>query len=186
MTMSSKQSPSSASVFFHRLGQGYLQLIPLLGLVAGGVFGLMAFFICVDVLMRNLAGKGIGWVIELMEYGMLVATALAAPWVLREGGHVSVDIVSTQLPGRWGAWILKSSTSMGMLICATIFYYSANATWQALEPDSMVVKTFVFPEWWINALIPLCMLMMVVEFGLLFRSGAPTQSASVPPTIHAG
>jgi TRAP-type C4-dicarboxylate transport system permease small subunit len=146
----------------------------------------MAFFIGIDVLMRNLAGKGIGWIIELMEYAMLVATALAAPWVLREGGHVSVDILSTQLSGRWKSVVLKLSTTLGMLICGTILYYSALATWQAYVRDSQIVKTFIFPEWWINSLIPLCMLMMVVEFALLFRSGPDQPSTSVPPTTYAG
>lgn len=179
--MSSLPRSASAPMFYQRLGQVYMHLIPLLGLVAGGVFGLMAFFIGMDVLMRNLAGQGIGWIIELMEYGMLLATALAAPWVLREGGHVSVDIVSTQLTGRSRAWLVKASSGTGMLICATMFYYSTRATWQAFERGSMVVKTFVFPEWWINALIPLCMLMMCVEFALLFRHGAPSPPGSVDP-----
>jgi TRAP-type C4-dicarboxylate transport system permease small subunit len=184
--MRSTPPPSTLPGFFHLLGRGYHWLVPALGLVAGGIFGLMAFFIGIDMLMRNLAGKGIGWIIELMEYVMFVATTLAAPWVLREGGHVSVDVVSAQLPARWASRFLKVSTSLGMLICATVFYYSASATWQAYERGSMVIKSFIFPEWWINTLVPLCMLLMVVEFAMLFRAASKPPSATPSLTPQAG
>jgi len=77
----------------HTVFRAYSALVSGLAIASGAIFGLMAFFIGADVFMRNVTGAGLSWVIELMEYAMYVATVFAAPWVLREGGHVSVDIL---------------------------------------------------------------------------------------------
>lgn len=151
------------------LGRAYGKGIRGLGMVGGVIFGLMAFFIGVDVILRNAAGSGIGWIIELMEYAMFVATALAAPWVLREGAHVSVDVVTSQLPAPTARGVALIADASGALICGTLVFYSAKATWLAYERGSMIVKSFVFPEWWVNALVPFGMLLMTVEFLLLLR-----------------
>ena len=168
--MSSLQPPLFSPSWRVRLVQAYDGLIPALGVLAGVLFVLMAFFIGIDVLLRNLAGGGIGWIIELMEYAMFVATALAAPWVLREGGHVSVDILNAQLPVRWRQRVLAMAAALGMLICAVVAWYSASAAWQAWERGSMIVKSFIFPDWWLNALVPVSMALMVIEFARLLRA----------------
>jgi TRAP-type C4-dicarboxylate transport system permease small subunit len=84
------------------VARAYNGFITCLAVISGFIFGLMAFFIGADVFMRNVMGSGMSWVIEAMEYAMYVATVFAAPWVLREGSHVSVDVLTSMLPERFG------------------------------------------------------------------------------------
>ena len=146
------------------LGRAWDALVTALGLLAGALFGLMALAIGVDVALRNLGAGGAGWLIEAIEYGLLVATMLAAPWVLREGAHVSVDVLVAQLPGRWGDAARRLSAVLGLAVCAGVAWYGARATAQAMARDSLVFKSLVFPEWWILALVPVGMALMGVEF----------------------
>jgi len=162
--------------------QAYDALIMGLAVISGAIFGLMAFFIAADVLMRNTFGAGLPWVIETMEYAMYVATAFAAPWVLREGGHVCVDIVVANLPRRIQHGVTLFTYVLGSAICWVIFYYGAIATWQAFKRGSMVYKTFTIPEWPINLFVPLCMALVAIEFLRLLKTrlhSPPAQDTTV-------
>jgi TRAP-type C4-dicarboxylate transport system permease small subunit len=155
------------------LGRAWDALVTALGGLAGALFGLMALAIGVDVALRNLGADGAGWLIEAIEYGLLVATLLAAPWVLREGAHVTVDVVVAHLPGRWGGAARRLAALLGMAICASVAWYGARATAQAMARDSLVFKSLVFPEWWILALVPAGMALMCIEFARqAWRGGA--------------
>ncbi|MDX3896302.1 TRAP transporter small permease [Pusillimonas sp.] len=149
--------------------RAYDALIVGLAIIAGAIFGLMAFFIGADVVVRNLTGGGLAWVIELMEYAMYVATVFAAPWVLREGAHVCVDVVTSNLPERLRHGVNAFVCLLGSAICFVICYYSAIATERAFERGSQIYKTFTIPEWTISAFVPFGMLLVAIEFLLLFR-----------------
>ena len=159
------------------LGRAWDTLLTGLGLLAGALFGLMALAIGVDVVLRNLGAGGAGWLIEVIEYGLLVATLLAAPWVLREGAHVTVDVLVARLPGKAGAAARRLAALAGMAVCAGVAWYGWRATAQALARDSLVFKSLVFPEWWILALVPAGMALMAVEFARQAWRGGPRPDA---------
>lgn len=152
------------------VARAYNGLITCLAVISGFIFGLMAFFIGADVFMRNVMESGMPWVIEATEYAMYVATVFAAPWVLREGSHVSVDVITSMLPQRYGRYVVLVASLLGSLICLIVFYYSAIATITAFERSSMVYKSFTIPEWWVNFFVPFGMALMTIEFFLLFWS----------------
>ena len=62
----------------------------------------MMLMICGDVLLRNVAvpglPRGIAWSNEISELMLYLLTMLAAPWLLRGGRHIRVDIVLRVLP----------------------------------------------------------------------------------------
>jgi len=149
--------------------RAYDALIIGLAIVSGAIFGLMAFFIGADVFMRNVIGAGLPWVIETMEYAMYVATIFAAPWVLREGAHVCVDVVVANLPRRIQHAVTLFGYVLGSAICWVIFYYSAIATWRAFSRGSMVYKTFTIPEWLVSIFVPLGMALVAIEFLRLLK-----------------
>ena len=64
----------------------------------------MVAIICADVLTRNVAvpglPRGVAWSNEVSELLLYAITLLAAPWLLREGRHIRVDIVLRALPKR--------------------------------------------------------------------------------------
>lgn len=149
--------------------RAYDALIGGLAVIGGAIFGLMAFFICADVVARNMLGGGLAWVIETLEYAMYIATVFAAPWVLREGAHVSVDVVTANLPERIRRMVNTFVNVLGAVICLIICYYSTIATVAAFNRGSMIYKSFTIPEWTINAFVPFGMLLITIEFLLLAR-----------------
>ena len=93
--------------------------------IAGCCLVFIIATVCIDVILRDLFNAPIQWVFEVAEYLLLVITFFSAAWVLRDEGHVDLDILTNQLPTRV-QYLLKLITSaMGVFLCAVLAYFSA-------------------------------------------------------------
>jgi hypothetical protein len=89
-----------------RSEQRFGALIDALAVVASLLLLAMMLVICGDVFLRNVAvpglPAGIAWSNEISELMLYLLTMLAAPWLLREGRHIRVDIVLRVLAAEAG------------------------------------------------------------------------------------
>ena len=51
-----------------------------------------------DIVLRNTVRSGSAWANEVSEYSLYLMTLLTAPWLLRRGQHVRLDIILTLVP----------------------------------------------------------------------------------------
>jgi TRAP-type C4-dicarboxylate transport system permease small subunit len=133
----------------------------------------MALMICMDVLLRNVAlvpgVQGLAWANELSETALYLITVLAAPWLLRQGQHIRVDIVLRILP-RQAGWACEwVSDAIAFFCCLCVAYYGAVATWESYAQGSLTIKTLVLPEWWSLAPLPAAFALLAVEVLLRMR-----------------
>ena len=91
---------------FARLDALWERLLSVLALLACALVALMVVVICADVLVRNLRLGNMAWANEVAEYTLYLSTFLAAPWLLRQGAHVRMDVVLKMLPTHVG-WALE-------------------------------------------------------------------------------
>jgi TRAP-type C4-dicarboxylate transport system permease small subunit len=138
--------------------------------IAAVIVGAMALAVTFDVLARNLGWGNTGWVVELTEYSLPVATLLIAPWLLRRNEHVRLDVVLVLLPKRISLFIERAANVLGMMICAVFVWFSLTLIVDSARLGSMVVKTLSIPEWWQYALIPVCFTLLAIEFALRLRA----------------
>ena len=54
--------------------------------------------VVVSVAMRNFGVQPFAWLFTSAEYGLLYMTMLGAPWLVRERGHVHIELVTAALP----------------------------------------------------------------------------------------
>jgi len=139
---------------------------------AGLVLGAMALAVTLDVVVRNLGLGNTGWVVELTEYSLPVATLLVAPWLLYRNQHVRLDVVLVSLPRKISLALERIADVIGILICAVFVWFGTKLIFDSARLDSMVVKTLAIPEWWQYALVPVCFGLLAVEF--IRRLRAPT------------
>jgi TRAP-type transport system small permease protein len=158
-----------------RIGVVHGWVVEGLAYVVGLMFGIGTALIALDVALRNLAGTGFPWLIDAIEYGLFVGTFLAAPWVLREGAHVRVDIVLTSLPPRSAAAVEMIADFIGLAVCLILLWYGVKVTLTAQSLGSMVLKSIIFPEWWALAVVPLSSLLLAIEF--VMRLSRPSDAA---------
>ena len=131
----------------------------------------VALMICADVLLRNVAlipgVQGLAWANEISETALYVITMLAAPWLLRQGQHIRVDIVLRILPREVG-WVCEWICDfIALACCLLVSWYGALATWQSYAQGSITIKTLVLPEWWSLAPLPIAFALLAIE--VLFR-----------------
>jgi TRAP-type C4-dicarboxylate transport system permease small subunit len=155
----------------HRLSALYGRLLSGLALAGCGVLFAMMLVICADVLLRNVrlipGVYSVAWANEATEYALYLITLLTAPWLLRQGQHIRVDIMLRVIPRRI-AWYCEWLCDLtALVVCVTIAYAGWKATASSMAIDAMVVKTLALPEWWLLAPLQATFVLLAIE--VLFR-----------------
>src|SRR5512140_2149638 len=117
-----------------RAAAAYGQLLQALALIGCAVILAMTLMICADVLLRNVrvipGVYGLAWSNEVSEAMLYLVTMLTAPWLLRQGQHIRVDIVLRAVPPRLGWYFEWLADSLGLACCLLIAWHGAVATMQ--------------------------------------------------------
>jgi TRAP-type C4-dicarboxylate transport system permease small subunit len=147
-----------------RLSEWYGRLLGALVFAACLLLLLMTVMIGADVVSRNIGGGGIPVSNELSEDILYLMTLLVAPWLLRQGQHIRVDIILRTLPVRI-AWILEwVGDIIGLFCCLYFVWYGYLITKASYLAGSVNIKTLITPEWWTLAPLPVGFALLAIEF----------------------
>ena len=154
-----------------RVSGAFGRLLAALAVLGCALLAAMLAIIVADVALRNLAipglPRGLAWSNEISELLLYLITLSVAPWLLRQGQHIRVDIVLRAVPPRLG-WVFEwIADAMGFACCAVIACYGAVATMKSYQSGALSIKTLVTPEWWMQAPLPIAFLLLSIE--MLFR-----------------
>ena len=154
-----------------RLSAIWGRLLAALALIGCLLLLLMMLIIVSDVALHNLAiagwPRGLAWSNEVSEWLLLLVTLCVAPWLLRQGQHIRVDIVLQPLPPLWAWWLEWLGDVVGLLTCLVLMAVSAKATHASMASGALSIKTLVTPEWWSLAPLPVAFALLSIE--MLFR-----------------
>ena len=150
----------SLDAFMGRLYSG-------VGTLVGISIGLFAIAISADLFMRLFSLGNLGGVQEIIEYALYAGVFLAAPWVLRLGAHVKVDLLISALPAGVARVLDKCLDILGFLICSLLIWFGWINLSDAYAFGSMQMKYFNVPEWWLLAVFVVSFVLLALEF--LFR-----------------
>ena len=84
---------------------------------------------------------GLEWANEISEAMLYLVTLLCAPWLMRQGQHIRVDIILRAVPKPVGwafEWIVDV---LALGCCAAMAYYGARAALASYSAGSMSIKT---------------------------------------------
>src|SRR3954467_14758043 len=127
----------------------YGKLLELFALLACALVLGMTLMICADVLLRNVriipGMVGLEWSNEISEGMLYLITMLTAPWLLRQGQHIRVDIVLRAVPKPVGWGFEWLADALGLACCATMTWYGVRAAAASYNAGSMSIKTLVTP-----------------------------------------
>jgi TRAP-type transport system small permease protein len=157
-------------------------LLEKLFFAACAVLFFMMLMICADVLLRNTplvkSLHGLPWADEVSEYMLYLMTMLAAPWLLRQGRHIRVDILLHAIPARVG-WYCEWITDVIALACCLVMVVAGTeATYTSYSSGMLTIKTLITPEWWSLAPLPITFLLLAIE--ILFRMQRLAQGPRAP------
>lgn len=149
----------------------YGRLLAGLALAGSALLLAMMAIIVADVALRNFAlrglPQGLAWSNEISELMLYLITMSVAPWLLRQGQHIRVDILLQALPRRLAWYFEWVGDVLGLACCAVIAWYGAAAAWSSYASGAVNIKTLVTPEWWSLAPLPVVFVLLGVE--MIFR-----------------
>ena len=151
-----------------KLSNAFGKLLNALAVAAALTLLAMVVMVTADILLRNLTRTGFAWSNEVSEYALYVITLLTAPWLLRRGQHVRIDLVLTLVPVRV-AWLMEAAADvLGFAVCLVMMRYGFKMTIDSAVLGSITIKNLVFPEWWLLWPLPVCFALLAAEFVFRF------------------
>ena len=152
----------------NKLSDAFGKLFNALAVAAALTLLAMVVMVTADIVLRNLTRSGFPWANEVSEYALYVITLLTAPWLLRRGQHVRVDLVLTLVPVRV-AWLMEAAGDViGFAVCLVMMRYGLKMTIDSAVLGSITIKNLVFPEWWLLWPLPVCFALLAAEFAFRF------------------
>jgi len=134
------------------------------GAIAAVTFGLMSLLIGADVVFRNLGIELIPASVEISEYMLMIATFIAAPWLLYRNEHIRVDVILNVLPRMLTRILDTVGNLIGLVVAGVLTWQSIVVLADYYQQDSLVFKELVFPEWWLMLPLLIGSALMTLEF----------------------
>ena len=120
--------------------------------------------ITAEVVSRYFLGRPLGWSVEISEWALLAITMLGAALVLRNDGHVRVDLVIRALPTRARRVVDVLAASIGFCVTALACYYTAKTAYGEYVEGILTIHVLKFPRFWLLLFFPLGFLFLALEW----------------------
>ncbi|GAA5232235.1 TRAP transporter small permease [Verticiella sediminum] len=133
------------------------------GAVAALLVGVMTALVSYDVIVRNLGLGSLDWVLEVSEYMLPVIICASAPWLMYRNQHIRLDVLNMVLPTRVLRRIDRYAASVGAVVSLIFAWYALLLLLDSRAAGSLVMKSLVFPEWWLFVPVPIGFGALAVE-----------------------
>ncbi|WP_170482425.1 TRAP transporter small permease [Ruegeria arenilitoris] len=135
-----------------------------MAIVAGFLLVWLMLSVITSVLMRNLGLQPFAWLFTSAEYGLLYMTMLGAPWLVREKGHVHIELVTAALPVGLRRIVSRAVAAACVLVCLILAWQGADLVLTNIERGDYDTRAYYFPRWMLTVAFPLSFGLMAIEF----------------------
>jgi TRAP-type C4-dicarboxylate transport system permease small subunit len=144
--------------------KAYDALVTGMAGVAAFLMAAMMVTICIDVALRNLGYQSSAHFFTFTEYALLMVPCMGAPWLVREKGHIYVEILLMTLrpPAR-----RRMTMAIGLVCIATclvLAWFGFSISLNDFLQNEKDVRSLDMPRWMVSVWIPVGFLLMAVEF----------------------
>jgi TRAP-type transport system small permease protein len=138
-------------------------LVRALSVLAVAVVAAMMLGISAEVILRIFSFPSITGMIELTEYGLFISTFFAAPYLLRTNEHIRVDILMSRVDPALARQVEYGVFLVIILISIVTGTVGAKIMITSAREGTLVFKDLIFPQWWLDWIIPLTSLAMALQ-----------------------
>ncbi|MEM6711000.1 MAG: TRAP transporter small permease [Pseudomonadota bacterium] len=142
----------------------YDGLVNLLALIAAAMLVWLMVSVVVSVGMRNAGLQPLAWLFTSAEYALLYMTMLGAPWLVREKGHVHIELVTAVLPPNLRRLLSRLIAGACVLVCVILAWKGVDLVATNLERNDFDVRAYFYPRWLLTIVFPTAFGLMAIEF----------------------
>ena len=149
------------------------RLTNFLAILAGIYLVWIFLAIIFQVIARTVFLYGSSHIFTFIEYGLLYITMAGAPWLVREKGHVYIELLTAAVPSDIRPALSRTVVGLVVAICLIITFYGFEVTIRAFVRDEMDMRSLDTPRWMLMISMPICFGLMSLQF-LRFVIGSET------------
>ena len=139
-------------------------LIVALAYIAGATIVLAFVLIVVDVTIRTVGMRPPAYTTAVVEYVLLYFTLFAAPYLVRQKGHVFVDALISRLSGR-PRWVVEKLVYVICVVTSLAFaVVGFKLGFEAIESGTIEERSIDVPSWVDYWAVGPIFLLVAIEF----------------------
>ncbi len=138
--------------------------INLLALLGAVILVFTLLVVNYEVVARYVLNQPSAWELEVVEYSLLYLAFLGAAWVLRNDGHIRMDLVLNRLEPRVQVWLNIITSLIGAIICFIITWYGVKVTWDHFQAGLYFAAYLKPPKYIILAIVPVGCFLLSIQF----------------------
>jgi C4-dicarboxylate transporter DctQ subunit len=131
---------------------------------AGVILIFTTLAVCYGIVMRFFFRSPSIWVAQTTEYALLWMVFLGTTWLLREKGHVSVDIIYAGLSKSTKTRFDLVMNAIAGVACGVLFVFSTTYVCECIIGGVTDVRAVTIPKWTVSIIIPVGMLLLTLQF----------------------
>ena len=140
------------------------RVIDIMFYAASGLSLVIFFGTCIELFMRYFFNRPQIWAVEVTEYAMLYITFLGAAWLLREEGHVRIDLLLSFLSPKSQAFLTSITSILGAIVCSVIAFYGSWSTWVHYQKGLTTFSAMELLKWPFLIVIPFGSFLLLIQF----------------------
>jgi TRAP-type C4-dicarboxylate transport system permease small subunit len=117
------------------------------GAVAVALLAAAIVIVCQMVFIRYILNGSTAWQTDVVIFCLTAATLLGSSYVLRERGHVTVDLLVISVGAGARRIMLMLADFVVFVFAAVLFWKGAEVTWQAWEGNWLTETVAEIPFW---------------------------------------
>jgi TRAP-type C4-dicarboxylate transport system permease small subunit len=120
--------------------------------------------VCADVFLRYFFNRPMFWVLESTQFALVFITFLGAAWVLKNDGHVRMDIVISRFSQRTQDRINIVTSILCAVACLVVTWYGVKVWWDYFQINYLYAGSLVIPAYYLEAVIPIGGFLLFIQF----------------------
>ncbi len=131
---------------------------------AGVLLAFATIAVCIDVVLRYFFNRPVAWVLEISEYILLYVTFMAAAWVLRDEGHIRVDLLVNRLSPGIQTLLVVVTSVIGASVMLILTWFGGRVTLDFYRRGVPTLEYLKTPEYLVLIVIPIGSFFLGVQF----------------------
>jgi len=148
---------------------GFNRLILVLAWCVAASIGLFAVLIPLNLFLVKTQLGSLWWLYEAVEYALYFGVFIGAPWVLQQGAHVRVDVVTSVLGSDNAARLEQAVDLAGAALCAFLCIYGMRAAISEFQDGIYPDKDLRIQTGYMMTVFAVSFALLAIEFLLRLR-----------------
>ncbi len=131
--------------------------------IAIAIVYFMMFAVCAEIVFRYFLHMPIRWVVEITSILLLYMTFLATAWLLREEGHVTIDLLFVRFTPRVQNLFSIIVSIIGAALSVVMIWYGTDITIDFIQRGVLTPTILELPRAAIIIVIPIGSLLLLLQ-----------------------